>query len=149
MNAKQQQRSVLATLQDAKKGGAPLGPTFSKLCFSIALQCKATAALCSCSIARRKTRRRTANMPICMQQISLPGSDNEILEQVSCTRIPQRYTSNYRFSFCKCVTKVMPVRGWRFAPACCAAQSVFRRGPCFALPHHRLAWAALKLPRHS
>ena len=38
--------------------------------------------------------------------------------------------------------KVIPVRGWRFAPACCAAQSVIRRGPCCAMPLLRLAWAA-------
>ena len=50
--------------------------------------------------------------------------------------------SNYRFGFCGAGTKVIPVPGWRFAPACCAAQSVIRRGPCCAVPHHRLAWAA-------
>ena len=50
--------------------------------------------------------------------------------------------SNYRFGFCGAGTKVIPVRGWRFMPACCAAQSVIRRGPCCAVPHHRLAWAA-------
>ena len=50
--------------------------------------------------------------------------------------------SNYRFGFCGAGTKVIPVRGWRFAPACCAAQSVIRRGPCCAVPRHRLARAA-------
>ena len=61
----------------------------------------------------------------------------------------QRHTSNYLFGFRSCPTKVIPVRGWRFAPACCAAQSVFRRGPSCAKPLHRLAWAALNLHRLS
>ena len=50
--------------------------------------------------------------------------------------------SNYEVSFCGSCHKVIPVLGWRFAPACCAAQSVIRRGPCCSVPHHRLAQAA-------
>ena len=38
--------------------------------------------------------------------------------------------------------EVFPVGCWRCAPACCAAQSVIRRGPCCSVPLHRLAWAA-------
>ena len=52
------------------------------------------------------------------------------------------FASNYRFGFCGVGKKVIPVRGWRFAPACCAAQSVIRRGPGCAMPSYRLAWAA-------
>ena len=70
---------------------------------------------------------------------------------VSASYVPsdQRKARNYSFSFLSCSTKVIQVRGWRFAPACCAAQSVFRRGPGCAIPLHRLAWAALNLHRHS
>ena len=50
--------------------------------------------------------------------------------------------SNCRFSFCGVSTEFMPVCGWRFAPACCAAQSVIRRGLSCAVPSYRLAWAA-------
>ena len=39
--------------------------------------------------------------------------------------------------------------GWRFAPACCAAQSVIRRGPGCTVPHHRVPWAAQNLHRSS
>ena len=60
----------------------------------------------------------------------------------------QRLASNCSFSFRSCPTKVIPVRGWRFAPACCAAQLVLRRGPGCAVPLHRLAWAALNFHRH-
>jgi hypothetical protein len=37
-----------------------------------------------------------------------------------------------------------PVGGWRFAPACCAAQSVLGCGPCCSTALHRLAWAACR-----
>ena len=60
----------------------------------------------------------------------------------------QRQANNYSFCFRSCPTKVIPVRGWRFAPACCAAQSVLRRGPSCAVPLHRLVWAALNLHCH-
>ena len=50
--------------------------------------------------------------------------------------------SNYRFCFRGVGTRVIPVRGRRFASACCAAQSVIRRGPCCAVPSHWLALAA-------
>ena len=53
------------------------------------------------------------------------------------------------FSICSCSTKVIEVRGWRFAPACCAAQSVRRRGPGCATPLHRFEWAALGFHRHN
>ena len=60
----------------------------------------------------------------------------------------QRQANNYSFCFRSCPTKVIPVRDWRFAPACCAAQSVLRRGPSCAVPPHRLVWAALNLHCH-
>ena len=60
----------------------------------------------------------------------------------------QRQANNHSFCFRCCPTKIIPVRGWRFAPACCAAQSVLRRGPGCAVPLHRLVWAALNLHRH-
>ena len=61
----------------------------------------------------------------------------------------QRQARNYSLSFRSCSSKVIQVRGWRFAPACCAAQSVFRRGPGCAIPLHRLTRAALSLHRHN
>ena len=36
------------------------------------------------------------------------------------------------------------VVGWRFAPACCAAQSVLRCGPCCTVALVRLAWATCR-----
>ena len=57
--------------------------------------------------------------------------------------------ANYRIGFCSCATEVIPVSGGRFAPACCAAQSVIRRGPDCAVPLHRLPWAAVNLNRRS
>ena len=51
-------------------------------------------------------------------------------------------TSNYRIGFRGADTKIIPVRGRRFEPACCAAQSVIRRGPFCAVAHHRVAQAA-------
>ena len=53
------------------------------------------------------------------------------------------------FSVCSCSTKVIEVRGRRFALACCAAQSVRRRGPSCAMPLHRFEWAALSLHRYN
>ena len=44
--------------------------------------------------------------------------------------------------YCGVAKKVFPVGRWRSAPACCAAQSVMRRGPCYFVPLQRLAWAA-------
>ena len=84
-----------------------------------------------------------------MQQTGPPRGGKWNQKQRSYVPARQRRTSNYRFSFRGCPTKVNPVRGWRFAPACCAAQSVFRRGPGYALPLHRLACAALNLLRLS
>ena len=51
--------------------------------------------------------------------------------------------------FCSVGTNVIPVRRGRFAPACCAAQSVSRRGPGCAVPHHRLPWSALNFHHRS
>ena len=61
----------------------------------------------------------------------------------------ERRISNYRVGFCGAGTNVIPVRGGRFAPACCAAQQVIRRGPGCAVPHHQLPWAAHNLHRRS
>ena len=59
------------------------------------------------------------------------------------TRKPCGRKGNDLFNFSSVGMVVIPVGGWRFAPACCAAQSVSRRGPGCAVPHHRLPWAAL------
>ena len=84
-----------------------------------------------------------------MQQTGPPRDGKRKLEQRSYVPIQQRQASNYWLSFRSCPTKVIPVRGWRFAPACCAAQSALRRGPGCALPLHRLVWAALNLHRYN
>ena len=65
-----------------------------------------------------------------------------------CSNHEHRIT-NYRASFCSCATEVIPVSGGGFAPACCAAQSVSRRGPGCAVPLHELPWAAQNLHRSS
>ena len=83
------------------------------------------------------------------QQSGPPGGGKRNQEQRSYVPTHQRQARKYSFSFRSCPTKVIPVRGWRFAPACCAAQSVIRRGPGCTMPLHRLAWAALNLHRHS
>ena len=83
------------------------------------------------------------------QQTGLPGGRKRNQEQRSYVPTHQRQARNYWFSFRSCSTKVIQVRGWRFAPACCAAQSVFRRGPGCAMPLHSFAWAALSLHRHN
>ena len=57
--------------------------------------------------------------------------------------------NNYWFGCCGLRMEVIPVGGWRFAPACCAAQSVIRRGPGCAVPLHRLPWAAVNLHRRN
>ena len=44
--------------------------------------------------------------------------------------------------YCGGAKEGFSVGRWRSAPACCAAQSVIRRGPCCSVPLHRLAWAA-------
>ena len=83
------------------------------------------------------------------QQIGPSGGGKRNQEQKSYVPAHQRKASNYWFNFRSCSTKVILVRGWRFAPACCAAQLVLRRGPGCVMPLYRLAWAALKLHRHS
>ena len=60
----------------------------------------------------------------------------------SCSR-----ANNDLFRFSSVGTKVIPDGGWRFAPACYAAQSVSRRGHSCAVAHHRLPLAALNLHR--
>ena len=69
--------------------------------------------------------------------------------QRSCPFGQGRSPLNYRCCFCSVGTNVIPVRRGRFAPACCAAQSVSRRGPGCAVPHHRLPWAALNFHHRS
>ena len=66
-----------------------------------------------------------------------------------CSPNHEHRITNYRVSFCSGATEVIPVSGGRFAPACCAAQSVSRRGPGCAVPHHRLPWAALNFHHRS
>ena len=83
------------------------------------------------------------------QQTGPPGGGSRNQEQGSYVPIHQRQARNYSFSFRSYPTTVIPVRGWRFAPACCAAQPVLRRGPGCTMPLHRLAWAALNLQRRN
>ena len=94
-------------------------------------------------------RPRSKSMSSRTQQTGPPGGGSRNQEQGSYVPTHQRQARNYSFSFRSCPTKVIPVRGWRFAPACCAAQSVLRRGPGCTMPLHRLAWAALNLHRHN
>ena len=47
------------------------------------------------------------------------------------------------YANCRCRSQIdISVRGWRFAPACCAAQSVRQRGQHCTVTLHRLPWAA-------
>ena len=95
-----------------------------------------------------KKRPRSTSMSSRTQQTGLPGGGKRNQEQRNYVRTHQRQAGNYSLKFCSCPTKIIPVRGWRFAPACCAAQSVLRRGPSCAMPLHQLAWAALNFHRH-
>ena len=88
---------------------------------------------------RRYAKPSAANEP--------PGGGQNTEEQRSGAPNEHRQANNYRFSFCNGAKKVISGRGWRFAPACCAAQSVIWRGPGGAVPNHRLPWAALNLHR--
>ena len=63
------------------------------------------------------------------------GTSVKSLPPISRNPLP----SNYEIGFFGNFQKVIPGRGWRFAPACCAAQSVIRRGPYCSVPPHRLA----------
>ena len=92
---------------------------------------------------------RSTSMSSRTQQTGPPGGGKKNQDQRSYVLIHQRQASNYWFSFRSCSTKVIQVRGWRFAPARCAAQSVLRPGPGCAMPLHRFAWAALNLHRHN
>ena len=92
---------------------------------------------------------RSTSMASRTQQTGPPGGGKRNQEQRSYVPTRQRQASNYWLSFRSCPTKVIPVRGWRFAPACCAAQSVLRRGLGCVMPLYRLAWAALNLHRHN
>ena len=86
--------------------------------------------------------RLTKSMPSRRQQTSVQSSSLNTQGQRSCAPNHDYPASNYRFSFGSFGTKVISVCGWRFAPACCAAKSVIRRGPSCAMPFYRLAWAA-------
>ena len=100
-------------------------------------------ALAKLRVVRK--RPRSTSMSSRTQQTGPLGGRKRNQEQRSYVPTCQRQASNYWFSICSCSMKVIQARGWRFAPACCAAQSVFRRGPGYALPLYRLAWAALNL----
>ena len=126
-----------------------LGLTFSKPCLAIVRENKTKETRCSCKIASCQKRPRFTSISSRTQQTGPPGGGKRNQEQRSYVPTHQRHTSNYWFSFRSFPTKVIPVRGWRFAPACCGAQSVLRRGPGCAMPLHRLAWTALNLHRHS
>ena len=96
-----------------------------------------------------KKKPRSTSMSSGTQQI-VPleiGDGNQ--EQRSYVPTQQRQASNYWFSFRSCPTKIIQARGWRFESACCAAWSVFRRGPGCAMPLYRVAWVALNLHRQS
>ena len=97
-------------------------------------------ALCSCSIAvgqkpaiQKDAKPHSANLPVRRRR--------EYTEP-SCSPSHEGAASNYTFSFNSGGTEVVPVRGWRLALACCAAQSAIGRGPCCAVQRHRLPWAA-------
>ena len=106
-------------------------------------------ARCFCRIASCKKKPRSTSTSSRTQQIGPLGSGNWNQEQRSYVPTQQRQASNYCFSFRSCPTKVTQAHGWRFAPACCAAWSVFRRGPGCAMPLYRVAWEALNFHRHS
>ena len=92
---------------------------------------------------------RSKSMPSRTQQTSSSSGGKNTQEQRSCAPNHVHPPSNYRFSFGSFGTKVISVCVWRFAPACCAAQSVIRRGPGCAVPLHRLPWAAVNLHRRN
>ena len=89
--------------------------------------------------------RATKSIPSRTQKTSPSSGGKNTQEQRSCAPNQDNLPSNYRFNFCSFGTKIISVCGWRFAPACCAAQSVIRRGPGCAVPLHRLPWAAQNL----
>ncbi len=91
----------------------------------------------SCSVPRERTAK--ASHAVFERMIY---SEMRITVIFSLFIIYNSLSSNYEFSFCGNFQKVILVLGRRFAPACCAAQSVIRRGPCRAVPPHRLAQAA-------
>ena len=93
--------------------------------------------------------RTTKSMPSRKQQTSVRSSSKNTQRQRSSAPNHDHPPTNYRFSFGGFGTKVISVCGWRFAPACCVAQSVIRRGPGCAVPLHRLPWAAVNLNRRS
>ena len=88
-------------------------------------------------------------MPSRGQKTSVRSSYKSTQGQRSCAPNHDHPPSNYRFSFGSFGTKVISVCGWRFAPACCSAQSVIRRGPGCAVPLHRLPWAAVNSNRRN
>ena len=94
-------------------------------------------------------RPRCKSMPSRTQQTSPSSGGKNIQAQRSCVPNHDHPPSNYRFSFGSFGTKVISVCDWRFAPACCAAQSVIRRGPGCAVRLHRLPWAAVNLHRRN
>ena len=73
--------------------------------------------------------RATKSIPSRTQKNSPSSGGKNTQEQRSCAPNHDLPPSNYRFSFGSFGTKVISVCGWRFAPACCAAQLVDRRGP--------------------
>ena len=127
-----------------------LGLTFSKPCPAIVRENKTTETRCSCKIASCQKKYRApqacqaARNKLARQEAARGIRNKEVM----CPPTSDRQ-ANYSFSFRSCPTKVNPVRGWRFAPACCDAQSVIWRGQGCVMPLYRLAWAALNLHRHS
>ena len=82
---------------------------------------KTVEARCFCKIVNyQKKRPRSTSMSSRTQQIGPLGSKGN-QEQRSYVPTQQLQASNYCFSFRSCPTKVIQARGWRFAPACCAA----------------------------
>ena len=125
-----------------------LGRTFSKSCYAAGREYKQRRRV-PMLIFQLPKERTTKCMPSRKQQTSVRSSSKNTQRQRSSAPNHDHPPSNYRFSFGGFGTKVISVCGWRFAPACCAAQSVIRRGPGCAVPLHRLPWAAVNLNRRN
>ena len=125
-----------------------LGRTFSKPCSTVGREYRKTKRVRLPQHCRPPKGR--APEACRAERSKLPSSGGKnTQEQRSCAPNHDHPPSNYRFSFGSFGTKVISVCGWRFAPACCAAQSVIRRGPGCAVPLHRLPWAAVNLHRRN
>ena len=97
------------------------------------------------AIPRAAKSQRSANMQSCPEKTGEPRGGENSQGLVARESNHQRRAGNC--SFRSNGTEVIPDDGWRFAPACCAAHPVIQRGPCCAVPRHRLPWAAQVAPQ--